>query len=317
MKALYPALEPYASHLVQRGRHLLHVEECGRQDGLPVLFLHGGPGSGCKPYHRSFFDPDRYRIVLPDQRGAGRSLPQGECLDNATADLIDDLEHIRRLLGVEGWLLFGGSWGATLALAYAQQFPERVQGLVLRGAFLGRRRDLDWFIGPEGVRKFYPDRWDECAEVLSGPEHDEPVPALYRRLTGEDELVQRRAARCWSYWSEQVLLGEAFKPESFSEHVSAGQVSQARLELYYAVNDYFLPERGLLERCGRIAHLPTILIHGRRDWVCPVEGSYSLHRRLPASELRIVESAGHLASEQAMVDALVTATDEMAERLSR
>jgi proline iminopeptidase len=316
MKKLYPDLEPYAIHRHQRDSHRIHVEECGNPNGIPVLFLHGGPGSGCKPYHRCFFDPSRYRIILLDQRGAGRSMPQGELSHNATADLLRDLKYLLQPLDVGRWLLFGGSWGATLALLYAQKHPAKVAGLILRGTFLGRRRDLDWFVGEDGVRRLYPEQWEHLLAVLSEEDRADPLAALYRCVTGSDELARRRTAREWGLWSSQVILGEEFDPAKLNEHVSGEIVNQARIELHYAVNRYFIEENAILDGCSRIAHVPTIIIHGRRDLVCPVESAWSLHRRLPESELRILPQAGHIAAGEAMIDALVEATDAMADRLA-
>jgi proline iminopeptidase len=315
MKPLYPEIEPYAQGWLKRGSHQVYVEQCGNPEGLPALFLHGGPGSGCKPYHRRFFDPEKYRIVLLDQRGAGRSLPHGELAHNTTADLLRDLEHLRQRLGIEAWLLFGGSWGSTLALLYAQKHPAKVAGLVLRGTFLARQRDLDWFIGEDGVRRVYPERWEQLLAGLPEAERGDPLAALYRRLTGEDELAQRRAARDWERWSGQVVLGDEFAEAEPHEPVSAAMVQQARIELHYAVNRYFIKEGAVLEGCAKLARLPAILVHGRRDLVCPVESSHALHRRLPNSELRVIRQAGHIAAGEAMVDALVAAADDMAARL--
>ena len=317
MRSLHPLSEPYARHAIPRGEHHIYVEECGNPAGLPVLFLHGGPGSGCKPWHRGFFDPARYRIVLVDQRGAGRSTPPGEPRHNTTAHLLADLERIRRHLQIDRWLLFGGSWGATLGLLYGQRHPDETLGLILRGSFLARRRDLYWFIGADGVRRLWPDRWEHCVEGFTPAERLAPVRAFLERLSGQDELAQRRAARQWGFWSEQVLYGEEFRPECFADQVSAQQVCQARIETHYAAHDYFLPDDAILQQCGSIAHLPVILIHGRRDLVCPVEAAFELHARLPNSDLRIIADAGHLASAAAMVDALLSATEEMAGRLMR
>lgn len=315
MKALYPDLEPYATHRYSRDSHRIYVEECGNREGIPVLFLHGGPGSGCKRYHRSFFDPARYRIVLFDQRGAGRSMPHGELNHNTTADLVLDIEYLRQHLHVGRWLLFGGSWGATLALLYAQQFPSNVSGLILRGSFLGRRSDLDWFAGENGVRRIYPEQWERLLAILSESERADPLAALYRHVTGGDELAQRRAAREWELWSSRVVLGEEFDSARLGEHVSIEVVNQARIELHYAANRYFIEENAILRHGGKIAHLPAVIIHGRRDLVCPVESAWSLHRSLPESELRILPEAGHIAAGEAMIDALVNATDAMAGRL--
>lgn len=316
MRTPYPAIEPFAVHRFQRGHHLLYVEECGVRDGLPVVFLHGGPGSGCKVHHRSFFDPARYRIILIDQRGAGRSIPQGELRHNTTADLLHDLEWLRQRLGVDRWLLFGGSWGAALALLYAQQHPAKVSGLVLRGSFLARQSDLEWFIGDRGVSRIYPERWEHLMACFSQAERKNPLATLYQRLTGDDELARRRAAREWSLWGGQVALAEAFDPGESGEHVTSATVDQARIELHYAVNRYFIPENALLDRCAKLSGIPAILIHGRRDLVCPLESAWTLHRHLPGSELWVLPQSGHIAAGDEMVDALVRAADLMAERLA-
>lgn len=316
MKDLYPAIEPYADHILDvDGGHRLYVEECGNPAGLPVMFLHGGPGSGCKSYHRCFFDPQRYRIILADQRGSGRSTPHGGLRNNTTHHLLSDLEFLRERLKIEGWVLFGGSWGATLALLYAQMHPERVAGMVLRGAFLARQRDLDWYVR-DGVNRVYPELWAELLNVIPEPERGHLVQALHRLLNGSDELAQRRVARTWSLWGGQVALGDEFNPAEVDEHVPQSMVQQARLELHYAAHRYFLEEDQILKDCGRLPDVPITLIHGRRDLVCPAESAYALHQRLPKAQLRILPHAGHVASGAEMIDALVTAADEMLARLT-
>jgi proline iminopeptidase len=312
MKDLYPAIEPYADHVLDAdGGHRLYVEECGNPAGVPIMFLHGGPGSGCKAYHRCFFDPQRYRIILADQRGAGRSTPHGGLRNNTTHHLLSDLEFLRERLKVERWTLFGGSWGAALALLYAQQHPGRVAGMVLRGTFLARRRDLDWYVR-DGVNRIYPELWAELLDVIPRSEQDHVIQAIHRLLNGRDELAQRRVARAWSLWGGQVALGDEFNPAEADEHVPQSMVQQARLELHYAVHRYFLEEDQILKDCGRLPDVPIILIHGRRDLVCPVEAAYALHQRLPKADLRILPHAGHVASGAEMIDALVSAADEMA-----
>lgn len=316
MRTLFPELEPYACHRFQRGRHQLYVEECGNPAGLTVLFLHGGPGSGCRPYQRRYFDPQRHRIILIDQRGSGRSTPGGELRQNETRHLLADLEWVRRQLGITRWLLFGGSWGATLALVYAQRHPRTVLGMVLRGTFLGRQRDLDWFVGPDGARRLFPDRWAACTEGFSAAEQAEPIAAFHRRLFSDDELGQRRAARQWAFWSEQLLYGDGFDPARFPEHVSLQQVHRTRIELHYAARLYDLAPTPILDHCEPIARVPTIICHGRLDLVCPLESAYLLHRCLPQSELWVLPNTGHLATEPAMVDALVRAVEVMADRVA-
>jgi proline iminopeptidase len=316
MKDLYPPIEPYAAHFLDvDGGHRLYAEECGNPAGLPVVFLHGGPGSGCKSYHRCFFDPHKYRIVLPDQRGSGRSTPHGGLTHNTTQYLLADLELIRTRLGIDRWLLFGGSWGAGLALLYAEQHPERVSGMVLRGTFLARHCDLNWYV-KDGVNRIYPERWAELVGVIPKSGRGDLVRAIHGLLHGKDELAQRRIARAWSLWGGQVALGDEFDPATVDEHVPQRMVQQARLELHYAFNRYFLEEGQILEDCERLPDVPIILIHGRRDLVCPVESAYALHQHLPRAELRILPNAGHIASGEEMIDALVRAADEMAERLA-
>ncbi|MCF7967601.1 MAG: prolyl aminopeptidase [Methylococcaceae bacterium] len=312
MTVLYPELEPYKTHHLVRDEHTLMVEECGNPDGLAALFLHGGPGSGCKPYHRRFFDPAIYRVILVDQRGSGRSTPQGELNRNTTALLLEDMEFIRIWLGIHQWLVFAGSWGATLALLLAQGHPDHVAGLILRGTFLARASDLAWFFGEGGVRRIYPEAWARLLDALTEEEAADPIQSLYRHVIGSDELAQRRAARALDGWSSQVTVPELFNPDSHDEHVSKESLNAARIGLHYAANRYFIPENAVLEGCERIRHIPTQIIHGRRDLVCPVESATCLHRQLPNSTLLILENAGHVAAGDHMISALVEATDSMA-----
>ena len=312
MISLYPAIEPYQTDTLQCGDHQIYFEVSGNPEGIPVIFLHGGPGSGCKPYHRSFFDPSRYKIILVDQRGSGRSLPSGFCQENTTSDLIADLESIRMALGLNAWILFGGSWGATLALLYAESYPERVRGLILRGVFLARRTDLDWFVGHCGVRKIYPESWNLLLADLPEEDHAYPIPKLHHMLMGQDELAQRRAARAWDIWGGQVVLGDLFDPVHVDAHGSHASVCQARIELHYAVHNYFIEENQILSHIHRIPKVPIHIIHGRRDLVCPLEAAWTLHQALPGSRLEILPNGGHIASTDDMVDALVRATDAMA-----
>lgn len=313
MKTLYAVAAPYAVHRIETDHgHRLHVEECGNPRGLPVLFLHGGPGSGCRPHHRGFFDPERYRAILPDQRGAGRSTPLGRLEGNTTTHLLRDLETIRKELGIERWLLFGGSWGATLALLYAQAHPDRCLGLILRGTFLARAQDIGWFVG-HGANRIYPEAWQQFLDFLPADEREAPIAYLYNELTGTDELAQRRAARAWLRWGDVVTLGNAFAPAVADNHIPQEQVNKARIELHYANHDYFLRSNQILDGCRTIAHLPCTLVHGRSDLVCPPEAAHSLHQALPGSVLHIVPGGGHIAEGDAMIDALVDAVDRFAE----
>ncbi|QSA98334.1 prolyl aminopeptidase [Methylococcus sp. EFPC2] len=316
MKTLYPAIEPYAvHHLDTEDGHRVYFEEAGNPKGLPVVYLHGGPGSGCKSFHRSFFDPARYRVILLDQRGAGRSAPAGGLENNTTAHLLADLEAIRSRLGLDRWLVFGGSWGAALGLLYAQAHPDAVSGLILRGTFLARQRDLEWFV-KDGVSRIYPDYWDEFLSQFPPALRDDPLTALHRTLIGEDELARLRAAKAWILWSARVSHLEVFNPSDLDRQAPTALAQQARIEAHYAAHSYFIDENQILDNLRKLPQVPTVILHGRRDLVCPIESAYLLHRNLSGSELRLLPDAGHLPVGDAMIDALVGATDEMADRLA-
>jgi proline iminopeptidase len=289
------------------------VEECGRPDGLPVVFVHGGPGAGCEPWHRQFFDPERYRIVLFDQRGCGRSLPHATLKGNTTRELVSDLENIREELGIGRWLVFGGSWGSTLGLVYAQTHPERVLGLVLRGIFLCRPRDIHWFY-QEGASYLLPDYWEDFLQPVAEPERADLVGAYYRRLTGDDEVARMAAARAWSLWEGRAstLLPRDSVVDHFTNPHTA--LSLARIECHYFMHDSFLETDQVLNNAGRISDIPGVIVHGRYDVVCPVEQAWALHAAWPQSRLQIIPDAGHSAAEPGIVDALVTATDQFAVR---
>jgi proline iminopeptidase len=313
MSSLYPPLEPFATHrLGVDGLHRLHVEECGSPRGLPVVFLHGGPGSGCRPDHRRYFDPRHYRILLLDQRGCGRSTPPGETRGNRTEDLVADLEAVRGALGVEAWLLFGGSWGATLALVYAAAHPRAVLGLVLRGVFLGRQRDLDWFCGPGGVCRLLPEAWEAFGGQIPEGERGDLVAAYHRRIHGTDPDAALAAARGWGAWADAVIAGgRSPGPPSGAADDPARLLAKARIEAHYARHRYFLADDQILSQAHRLPRVPVSVVHGRRDLVCAPEAAWALHRALAGSRLLWVPEAGHLASEPAMVDALVGETDRL------
>ena len=315
MRQLYPPIEPLLTHsLPVTAPHVLHVEECGRLTGIPVVFLHGGPGAGCAPWHRQLFDPDRYRIVLIDQRGAGRSTPHACLTDNTTADLVADLETVRQHLGIERWLVFGGSWGSTLALAYASAHPERVLGLILRGIFLCRPEDIRWFY-QDGANHLFPDYWADYLAPIPAAEHDDLVAAYHRRLTGTDELARMQAAKAWSTWEGRTatLLPDAATVNYFSHPHHA--LAIARIENHYFHHHAFLAEP-LLAQVPRFAHLPGEIIHGRYDVVCPIDQAYALAQAWPQAQFTRIDHAGHAASEPAILDALIRATDRFSERLA-
>lgn len=313
---LYPDIKPYVTHSLRMDeRHTLYVEESGNPKGVPVLFLHGGPGGGSDPLHRRFFDPQRYRIVIFDQRGAGRSTPHAELIDNTTGHLIADIERIRLTLGIQRWIVFGGSWGSTLALAYAQAHPEQVLGLILRGIFLARLQDIEWFY-QAGASRIFPDRWAEYLAPIPPEEQHDLVHAYYRRLTGNDELERLRAARAWSQWEGATLTLDPSPStvDSFGEIHKA--LAMARIECHYFVHRIFLEEGQLLRELDAIRHLPCVIVHGRYDVVCPFDGAWALHQAWPEANLRTV-TAGHAATEPAIMRELVAATDAYALRFAQ
>jgi proline iminopeptidase len=314
--SLFPQIKPYRSQqLPVDDIHTLYVEECGNPDGIPVVFLHGGPGAGCEPYHRRFFDPLVYRIVLFDQRGCGRSRPHAELRANDTDRLVADIERLRTQLGIERWVVFGGSWGSTLGLAYAQRHTERVLGLILRGIFLCRDRDIHWFY-QEGASRLYPDQWQDFLAPIPEVEHGDLLAAYHRRLIGDDEVARMAAAKAWSLWEAQTAT---LRPSpSVVNHFADPFVatSLARIECHYFVNHAFLESDELLNRAGVLSDIPGVVIHGRYDVVCPVDQAWDLHQAWPQAQLQIVGDAGHAASEPGIAAALVEATQSMAARLA-
>ncbi|TVP92668.1 MAG: prolyl aminopeptidase [Pseudomonadaceae bacterium] len=315
MQLLYPEIKPYARHeLAVEEPHVLYVDESGDPDGLPVVFIHGGPGAGCDSLSRRFFDPSLYRIITFDQRGAGRSTPHGSLENNTTAHLVADLEALREHLGIQQWVLFGGSWGSTLALAYAQTHPERVLGMVLRGIFLCRASDIHWFY-QDGASRVFPDYWEDYLALIPAEERDDLVAAYYRRLTGDDEICRMHAAKAWSTWEGRcaTLRPSSKVVERFSEARRA--YALARIECHYFQHQSFLEPDQLLSNMHKIAHIPGVIVHGRYDMVCPLDNALAVHQRWPVSELQIIRDAGHAASEPGIADALVRATEAMARQL--
>lgn len=316
MTDLYPEIKPFAvQRLAVGGGHHLYVEQCGRHDGVPVVFLHGGPGAGCEPYHRRFFDPAVYRVVLFDQRGSGRSVPHAEIASNTTHDLVADIERIRSALGIDRWLVFGGSWGSTLGLAYAQAHRERVLGLVLRGIFLCRRWELEWFY-QEGASRVYPDYWEDFVAPIPPEERGSLMAAYLTRLCGEDEVARMAAAKAWARWEARTATlhpNEAVVGHFDDPHTA---LSLARVECHYFNNDAFLEPDQLLRDAQRLAGVPGVIVHGRYDLICPLQSAWELHRAWPGSELRVIDAAGHAACETGIRQALVDATDAFARTLA-
>ena len=316
MKTLYPEISPYHTFFLETGtQHAVYVEQSGNPDGISVIFLHGGPCSGTKPDHRRFFNPDFYHIILFDQRSCGLSVPFGELEHNSTQDLIDDMERIRLHIGVEQWLLFGGSWGAALALLYAQQQPKKVIGMIIRAVFLARQQDLEWF-AKVGVNLIYPEQWQRLLESIPEPSRKKLISGLCAALGGNDEVAKRRVAKEWLAWGAQVALGNDYMPDRQNEHVTEKMVKQVGMELHYAKHHYFVTENQILENCALLRNIPTVIIHGRQDLVCPIEAGMKLHQALPEADYIILPNAGHIAQGAEMIDALVSATDKFVNVLS-
>ncbi|MET0107670.1 MAG: prolyl aminopeptidase [Candidatus Thiodiazotropha sp.] len=315
MKDLYPAIQPYTSQMLPVGNgHRLYVEQAGKPGGVPVLFLHGGPGAGCEPYHRRFFDPDRYRVVLFDQRGCGQSTPHASLEANTTWDLVGDIERIRQQLNIEQWVLFGGSWGSTLALAYAQSHPQRVTGMVLRGIFLCRDEEIHWFY-QHGASRVFPDYWEDFIAPIPQQERDDLLHAYHRRLSGENDIDRMAAAKAWSVWEGRTasLHPNPAVVSFFSDPHTA--LSLARIECHYFVNHAFLHPNQLLLESDRLAGIPGVIVQGRYDLICPMASAWELHHAWPDSELKVVGDAGHSAAEPGIRSALIEATDRFAKAL--
>jgi proline iminopeptidase len=309
-RTLYPEIEPFRTGRLRVSElHDLYFEESGNPTGKPAIFLHGGPGGGTDPKMRRFFDPSVYRIVLFDQRGCGKSTPHAELRENTTWDLVADIEKLRAHLGIEKWLVFGGSWGSTLALAYAEKHPERVTELVLRGIFLLRKQEIDWFY-QRGAGALFADVWEEYLAPIPEAERGDLLHAYHKRLTGDDAAIRQAAARAWSTWEGKTST--LFPDSGLIAKTSGDEFSLAfaRIECHYFVNrGFFERDAQLLEDVGRIRHVPATIVQGRYDVVCPMESAWALHRAWPEADLRIVGDAGHSAMEPGITHELVLATD--------
>ncbi|PHV28457.1 prolyl aminopeptidase [Janthinobacterium sp. BJB426] len=305
LSPLFPVLSPNRhGMLAVDDIHTIYWEECGNPDGIPVLFLHGGPGAGLSPQHRRFFDPQRYRVILFDQRGAGKSTPLGEWRNNTTQLLIADIERLRAQFGIAQWLVFGGSWGSTLALAYGQAHPEACLGFVLRGIFLCTQAEIDWFI--EGVRWFYPELYEEFAAPIPAEERGDLLAAYVKRILSSDPAVYWPAARAWSrFEGRRVYL----MPQPEDAPNDALDLGVGRLESHYMANLGFFEEDQLIRNMGRIVHLPAVIVQGRYDAICPPLSAYRLKQAWPGAQLEMIPDAGHGALEHGIASALVRATE--------
>ena len=314
---LFPPIDPYrAAFLPVSKLHTLFFEESGNPEGLPAVFVHGGPGAGCDPVHRRFFHPRRYRIVMFDQRGCGRSQPHAELQENTTWDLVADMERLRVHLGIDKWVVFGGSWGSTLALAYAERHPDRVLGLVLRGIFLLRTAEIRWFY-QEGASWIFPDAWEDYLAAIPGEDRHDLVSAYYRRLTSPDPDVRLAAARAWSIWEARTscLIENRDLVQKFHEPEKA--LAFARIECHYFVHrGFFERDDQLLLDARKIRHIPGSIVQGRYDVVCPMRSAWDLHRVWPEANFEVVPDAGHSAFESGIEARLVQATEDLARRQS-
>lgn len=307
---LFPAIEPYAAgHLALDGLHEMYWETCGNPQGVPILFLHGGPGAGASPAHRRFFDPAFYRIVIFDQRGAGRSGPLGCVKDNTTQHLISDIERLRVRLEIDHWIVFGGSWGSTLALAYAQTHPQRCLALILRGIFLSRSEEIEWFL--YGLRRFFPEAWQQFAALIPEAEREDLLTAYSLRLNHSDPAVHLPAARRWSAY--ESACSTLLPSPSTIQHLSDDRLALglARIEAHYFCNRGFLSDNELLANAGKLSAIPGTIVHGRYDMVCPLEAAEALHREWPEANYLVVPDAGHSAWEPGISAQLVATMERL------
>jgi proline iminopeptidase len=311
MNTLFPLVEPYRTGTLKVSElHTLFYEEVGNPQGKPALFLHGGPGVGIKPGYRQFFDSGFYRIVMLDQRGAGKSTPHAELRENNTWALVEDLEKLKRHLGIDKWLVLGGSWGSTLALSYAITYPDSLVAIVIRGIFLARQRETDWLF-KQGASEIYPDQWEQFVSIIPHEERDDIIAAYYRRLTSNDERVRIEAAKCFSNWeaSTMCLIPDAKAVTDMTEIHSA--LSIARTECHYTLHRCFMPtDNHLLDNIDKIKHIPCRIVQGRYDVICPPRSAWELHKALPKSELRIVPDGGHSPFDSGMASELIQATED-------
>ncbi len=313
-RVLYPAIEPnQTGYLPEQGGHRIYWEESGNPNGKPILLVQGGPGIGTYPYQRSFFNPEKYRIILFDQRGCGKSLPFSELKNNTTWDLIGDIERLREHLGIKNWLVFGGSWGSTLGLSYAIQHPEAVNGLVLRGIFLCRPKEIYWYY-QNGANHIFPDLWEYYVAPIPEEERGDFVRAFYKRLTSADPEVRKAAAQAWAGWEggTSKLLFDPSLLATLTDDATADAI--ARIECHYFINNVFFDtDNWILENINAIRHIPCVIVQGRYDVTCPIISAWDLHRAWPEAQLEIIPDAGHVETEAGIMDALIRATDRFAD----
>lgn len=315
MRKAFPAIRPYSTQSIAVTEpHQLYIEESGNPEGIPVLFVHGGPGGGTRQTDRCFFDPDKYRIILFDQRGSGQSKPHASLEDNNTAALVADIEVIRTTLGIERWVIFGGSWGSTLGLIYAQTYPGLVLGLILRGIFLCRDEDIQWFY-QHGASQVFPDYWQQYMQIIPEAERGDMLQAYYTRLTGDNDIERMAAAKAWSVWEGRCATLHA--NDALVDHFSNPHMAMAmaRIEAHFFINKAFLEPNQIINNAHRLKDIPGTIVHGRYDMVCPVNQAFDLSHAWPEAKLKIIADAGHSSSEPGTTDALLCATEQLAHQI--
>ena len=308
---LFPNIEPFNTfHLPVSDLHTIYIEESGNKNGKPVIFLHGGPGGGVDPKYRRYFNPDKWRIIMFDQRGCGKSTPFAELKENTTWDLVDDIEKIRNHLSIDNWVVFGGSWGSTLSLAYSQTYPNSCKGLILRGIFLVRNKEIDWFY-QEGANNIFPDRWESFLAPIPVEKRDNLMQAYYEILTGDDYSKKIEAAKAWSTWEGSTV--RLMQDENFISDFSDEKFAEAfaRIECHYFMNNcWFNSNNHLIENVDKIRHIPGVIIHGRYDIICPVVQAWDLHQAWPEADLHIIPDAGHSIFEEGIKDKILEYTEK-------
>jgi len=312
MRKLFPAIRPYQTHSLSVDTiHNLYIEECGNPSGIPIVFIHGGPGGGTRTSDRCFFDPEKYRIILFDQRGCGKSTPHAELKNNNTKNLLSDIEAIRQMLRIEQWAVFGGSWGSTLSLVYAQHYPNRVKALILRGIFLCREHDISWFY-QDGVANIYPDYWEDYVSIIPENERGDILTSFHKRLTGTNEIEQMAAAKAWSLLEGRCATLKPNKDFASQFEAPHMALSMARIEAHYFVNNAFLKPNEIENNIPKIRHIPCTIVHGRYDMVCPIYQAFDLYKAWPEAIFKIVSDAGHSSSEPGIIHELIEATERLA-----
>ncbi|MEP7453072.1 prolyl aminopeptidase [Phyllobacterium sp. SB3] len=312
LRTLYPPIEPYETGMLDVGDgHSIYYERSGKKGGKPAVFLHGGPGSGVSPDHRRLFNPDVYDVTLFDQRGCGRSVPHADLNANTTWHLVEDIERLRKLAGAEKWMVFGGSWGSTLSLAYAEKHPERVSELILRGIYTVTKAEINWYY-QFGVSEMFPDKWELFQKPIPEEERGDMVAAYHKRLTGDDPVAQLEAAKAWTIWEGETIT--LLPNPDYSAHFRDGHyaLAFARLENHYFMNGSWLEEGQLLRNANKLHGIPGVIVQGRYDMPCPVKYAYALHKAWPDAEFHLIEGAGHAYLEPGILDRLIRATDQFA-----